>query len=65
MKIAHSDRQIDQQQDYTVDLVTTVNTIILYSNFALFIAFLQWIPIIGSIISFFIYCIIMSYYCFE
>lgn len=64
MKIAHSDRQIDQQ-DYTVDLATTVNTIILYSNFALFIAFLRWIPIIGSIISFFIYCIIMSYYCFE
>jgi hypothetical protein len=65
LKIAQHDRQFQQQQDYNVDIVTTINTIILYSNFALFIAFVRWIPFIGSIISFFIYCIIMSYYCFE
>ncbi|EPB86690.1 hypothetical protein HMPREF1544_06476 [Mucor circinelloides 1006PhL] len=49
----------------TIDLVASINTIILYGNFALFITFLRCIPFVGSIFSFLIYCIVMSYYCFE
>ncbi|KAF1802952.1 etoposide-induced protein 2.4-domain-containing protein [Mucor lusitanicus] len=49
----------------TIDLVSSVNTIILYGNFALFITFLRCIPFVGSILSFLVYSIVMSYYCFE
>ncbi|CAO3629406.1 unnamed protein product [Mucor hiemalis] len=65
-KIAQSHQQgIQQRDDSNIDIVSSINTIILYGSFALFIAVLRRVSYIGSILSFFIYCIIMSYYCFE
>ncbi|KAI7874280.1 etoposide-induced protein 2.4-domain-containing protein [Mucor mucedo] len=57
--------QHQQRTSDNLDIVTTVNTIILYGNFALFISLLKSIPYIGAVVSFSIYCIIMTYYCFE
>ncbi|KAI7900604.1 etoposide-induced protein 2.4-domain-containing protein [Cokeromyces recurvatus] len=60
-----SHQRVNGYDDH-VDILTSINTVILYSNFALCITLLKHlIPIIGSILSFFIYCIVMSYYCFE
>ncbi|KAI8890411.1 hypothetical protein K501DRAFT_319746 [Backusella circina FSU 941] len=41
-----------------------INTVILYGNCALFVRVLHFIPY-GSVLAFFICCIVMSYYCFE
>ncbi|CEP07224.1 hypothetical protein [Parasitella parasitica] len=52
-------------QQTSISLASSINTIILYGNFALFITFLRYIPFVGSMLSFLTYCIVMAYYCFE
>lgn len=62
---SHVQNMSQQREDSHIDLVSSTNTIILYGSFAVFIAVLRRVPYIGSILSFLIYCVIMSYYCFE
>ncbi|CEG68663.1 hypothetical protein RMATCC62417_04876 [Rhizopus microsporus] len=42
-----------------------LSVIMLYGNMALFTLLLKMIPVVGSVLAFIIYCIVMSYYCFE
>ncbi|KAI8380095.1 etoposide-induced protein 2.4-domain-containing protein [Blakeslea trispora] len=61
-RIAQYQLRTDDRQ---TDPFTMVITIILYINFALFIALIHKIPFIGVPLSFLFYCIVMAYYCFE
>ncbi|KAI9485852.1 MAG: etoposide-induced protein 2.4-domain-containing protein [Benjaminiella poitrasii] len=64
-KFANPQQQQFSNDDH-VDLLSSINTIILYSNFALCVTLMRnLLPVIGSFVSFYMYCIIMSYYCFE
>ncbi|KAI8997204.1 etoposide-induced protein 2.4-domain-containing protein, partial [Pilobolus umbonatus] len=62
-QIAQAQQRYSYQQEQT--MATSVYTIILYANCAVFIFILRRIPVIGSIAAFLLYCIFMSYYCFD
>ncbi|KAI8048764.1 etoposide-induced protein 2.4-domain-containing protein [Gilbertella persicaria] len=57
--------KIAQQQHDNTNIFDSIYTILLYGHFALFIALLKYIPWVGSILSFLLYCMVMTYYCFE
>lgn len=71
-KVAEKSYQIQaQQQKKTVNtntvssLASTLFTTILYINCGIFASILGQIPYIGRILSFWMNCMIFSYYCFE
>ncbi|CAO3681804.1 unnamed protein product [Rhizopus stolonifer] len=57
--------RIAQIEQYERVEGNNMNLIFLYGDMALFTALLRWIPVFGSTLAFFVYCIVMTYYCFE
>lgn len=56
--------KIAQVEEYEL-VDNNMNTVILYCNMALFTTLLKQVPVLGWTLAFFIYCIVMAYYCFE